>query len=428
MSNEKQLNLVIGLMCLFNLAGFLLFRSGDSFTNILIIFFVVLGFVILYFFYRRKNWARILMLIGAVLHLTNFAFIFFQHGIFLNTILFLEGLLAVYLLIFLNRPSVKELFRPVLAEGFESQGGSSNGKKALIIALALVVMMFAGGVLWAVQFVKGLYESDFNIFLKDLKTEQVFSITQNGFNAFPRFSSDGKSILYLSSPKEAAEFKHAVKQYSLGTGEEKTLLKSFNSLLRPQWGVQNQSIIYYGDDDGQDDLWIYSLDDGGKRKITDDPQEELSHAVSPDGKWIVFEQLDDNEQSQLYVVSSEGGEKKQITDVNSLLFYPNHPSWTSDSRRIGYFSFTKLIICDLEGSPEAEIALTGLSNFDDLFFHPQDPNMAFFKARAGGFDFNLYALNLRTEELSIAKDAELFQMFFTVSPDMKYLAYSKQDK
>ncbi len=101
------------LMCFFNLAG-LAFIKGD--TEVLRIFFAVLigaiiivSFIVLWFFWQGRNWARWLVLITSVIALLNLAYLAVMTPL-QNIIIILEAILALFLLYWLNTPSVKGYF------------------------------------------------------------------------------------------------------------------------------------------------------------------------------------------------------------------------------------------------------------------------------------------------------------------------------
>ena len=99
-----------------------------------------------------------------------------------------------------------------------------------------------------------------------------------------------------------------------------------------------------------------------------------------------------------------------------------------DSQKIAYISFISVVIIDTAGKKIEEMDLAGLNNFTDLFFNPRDENILYFKARPSqslASDFNLYRLSRKDKEIKILRKASFYESNYDISPDGRYLVYSK---
>jgi len=79
-------------------------------TFCLFTIFILVGYFVIWFYWRGRNWARILVLLTSLLCLYNLRY-FFRGGIIERVMIGSEAVLAVFLLFWLNSPNVKAFFR-----------------------------------------------------------------------------------------------------------------------------------------------------------------------------------------------------------------------------------------------------------------------------------------------------------------------------
>ena len=71
--------------------------------------FILVGYLVIWFYWRGRNWARILVLLTSLLCLYNLRY-FFRAGIIERVMIGSEAVLAVFLLFWLNSTNVKLFF------------------------------------------------------------------------------------------------------------------------------------------------------------------------------------------------------------------------------------------------------------------------------------------------------------------------------
>jgi hypothetical protein len=112
------------LMCITNFVGFFLVNnwSNPHARSVFVIYsiFIVIGWIVLYFFWKGRNWARWLVLATSVLCLWNLwslRKLGLSHGrvsIFNNHVrvamVIAEAIIAIYLLYYLNTASARKWF------------------------------------------------------------------------------------------------------------------------------------------------------------------------------------------------------------------------------------------------------------------------------------------------------------------------------
>ena len=72
--------------------------------------FIVVGYSVIWFYWKGRNWARILVLLTSLLCLYNLR-LFFRAGFVERMMIVAEAVLAVFLLVWLNSGNVKSFFR-----------------------------------------------------------------------------------------------------------------------------------------------------------------------------------------------------------------------------------------------------------------------------------------------------------------------------
>ncbi len=111
----KNLKLITILLCLFNSYGiiglFFLNIASEYFKYVVIaaVIVVLVSFIVIGFFWKGKNWARILVIVASVLAIFNMYNFHLLH-ILSKFVIGGEFVFACYLLYWLNTKAVKEFF------------------------------------------------------------------------------------------------------------------------------------------------------------------------------------------------------------------------------------------------------------------------------------------------------------------------------
>src|SRR5436190_357348 len=103
------LSAVTLIMCALNLSGFLLIDGSGVPPNIALPFFgflILIGFVVLWHFWRGRNWARWLVLATSVLSLLNLVGLV-RSSPFEGAVIVIEAMLGGFLLYWLNTGEVR---------------------------------------------------------------------------------------------------------------------------------------------------------------------------------------------------------------------------------------------------------------------------------------------------------------------------------
>ena len=125
----------------------------------------------------------------------------------------------------------------------------------------------------------------------------------------PRFSPDGKSILYTGYVDGFPR----IRLMELGTLAARSLESGQRAMsFAPRFAPDGQSLLYSIARGGNTDIYTMDLASGRSRRLTSAPSIETAPSYSPDGRRIVFES-DRSGAPQLYVMAAGGGEARRIS-------------------------------------------------------------------------------------------------------------------
>src|SRR5467141_3709188 len=154
---------------------------------------------------------------------------------------------------------------------------------------------------------------------------------------------------------------------------------SLGEILNPTWSPDAKQIAFSAQVGGVTDLFVYELDSGELRRLTNDAYADLEPAWSPDGSLIAFvtdrftTSLDDLSYGdyQLAVIDPRGG--GQIRQLPQL---PNakhiNPQWSPDGKSVYFLGdpggVTNVFRLSLDGGDIAQVTnvFTGVSGITSL--------------------------------------------------------------
>lgn len=213
--------------------------------------------------------------------------------------------------------------RPVTSPGVEAwqQTLSLDGKK-----LAFAGKRGGRWELWVTTLAEGHQEP---IAAEDDPYERIF----------PQWSPDGTRLAYMRQKSSTGETEIAI--WSEQSRNEVGLMTPLHTHKFPyDWSPDGKWLLSALEDPitHRDEIWRLPADDTvnaevvGKKILTDAKRDLYQARYSPDGRWIVFEAVQDS-QSILYVIPAGGGAWIPITDGKH---WCDKPRWSADGKRI-YF-------------------------------------------------------------------------------------------
>jgi Tol biopolymer transport system component len=130
-------------------------------------------------------------------------------------------------------------------------------------------------------------------------------------NAYPRWSPDGRRILFQSN--RTGRWQLYVMDRD-GSNERRLTDDGFDDNL-PDLSPDGTRVAFVSNRNGDQDVWVMAMDGGGLRNLTRDPGFDIHPYWAPDGKSVLFNsnrRAADN--YDVYRVSLDGEDLERLTD------------------------------------------------------------------------------------------------------------------
>jgi Tol biopolymer transport system component len=255
-----------------------------------------------------------------------------------------------------------------------------------------------------------------------------FTNASKAFESFPAFSADGKLVVYTDSPAERGASPRIVVANS--DGSDPHPLTSLDRAAWPLFSLDNKTLIfarygYFGNYDGfaqahahEWDFYTSGLDGTNVRQLTNENVYSVSRAsLSPDGKSLVFigPELDSAQRREIelrYKASpAELASHFSELDAEAITIYsleqPPKP------RRV--------FKPHVQGEPSSGPIL------GDPIFVPDGESIYFLAATGDPYDYDVFLMNLRTQDVMKLTNRNGYAYSLRVSPDGKTAAFIRQE-
>jgi serine/threonine protein kinase len=167
----------------------------------------------------------------------------------------------------------------------------------------------------------------------------------------PVWTPDGKTVFYGSTAKGPP---HIFAKAADGSGPERIVLESPDTVELPQSFSPDGRFLVYGrhmsKTESGSHLWVLPLSGDGKPfPIVQDAFDENSPAVSPDGKWMVY-QSNESGRREIYVTAFPAGGAKWQVSTNG----GTSAKWRRDGKELFFLDPTdKIVAVDVNASGNA---------------------------------------------------------------------------
>jgi Tol biopolymer transport system component len=127
----------------------------------------------------------------------------------------------------------------------------------------------------------------------------------------------------------------------------------------PSWSPDGGSLVYSSDKDSEHlQLWVRDMKSGQSRKVTNLPTQPQGASFSPDGKRIVFFNVDGMWRvAEMSILDLDSG---RVTKIHDSLPQPGTPTWSPDGKRIALAGIAPMTVRFREGTNQVQtISATG---------------------------------------------------------------------
>jgi Tol biopolymer transport system component len=188
-----------------------------------------------------------------------------------------------------------------------------------------------------------------DVWLLDVESNALTRMTTEGNNAFPIWTSDSKSIVYISN--RGSDRFRVWKQVADASSPAEVIFGGNFDVGEAQLAPDGHTLMYRTSTiqiAQQRDIWYVDLAGDKKPKpIVASRFNEAEPRLSPNGKWIAY-QSDESGLFQIYVRPFPGpGAVSQVSVDGGI-----EPIWAPDGRRLFYRHARQLIAADVARTPE----------------------------------------------------------------------------
>jgi Tol biopolymer transport system component len=187
------------------------------------------------------------------------------------------------------------------------------------------------------------------VYVMPLKGGTPKLVTEETPSYWHGWSPDGKSIVHVGQRKGSEVFN--LYKVDIATGKETALTQNTSGHVDGcEYSPDGKYIYYNANPTGTMQIWRMKPDGSGKEQVTFDEYHNWFPHISPDGKWIAFisflTDIDPNshpanKKVMLRLMPASGGAPKVIAYLFGGQGTINVNSWSPDSRRLAFVSYSK---------------------------------------------------------------------------------------
>ena len=147
------------------------------------------------------------------------------------------------------------------------------------------------------------------------------------------WSPDSKMLAYHSSGNDSDIF-----VYEVESGNTRNITNSESFDADPSFSPDGRQIVFVSTRDGNGEIYSIDVEGGNLRRLTFDPKTDAHPAFSPDGTQISFTSDRENENADLYLMNADGGNTVKLTRLDKSNETVGPGGWSSDGTRIVFAS------------------------------------------------------------------------------------------
>jgi Tol biopolymer transport system component len=133
-----------------------------------------------------------------------------------------------------------------------------------------------------------------------------------------------------------------------GSGVEK--LTSTGENFNPRWSANGRRIVFASSRDGNFEIYTMDADGGNQTRVTNDPAVDYNPTWSPDGQRIAFQRRTTGFYD-IYSVAVGGGGLANLTNGQG----GSEPAWSPDGTKIAYISGNNVFSMNADGTGRTQL-------------------------------------------------------------------------
>lgn len=138
---------------------------------------------------------------------------------------------------------------------------------------------------------------------------------ENVENAYPRWSRDGREILFQSNRGGRWQIRIIDRE---GKDDRAVLADEHNNNFI-DWSPDNQHVAFVSDRDGNEEIYLVGVDGKNLRRITNHPARDIHPYWAPDGKSLLFNSnRDDANSFEVYRIGADGSGEQRLTTTKAV--------------------------------------------------------------------------------------------------------------
>lgn len=246
----------------------------------------------------------------------------------------------------------------------------------------------------------------------------------------PQVSPDGKQVVYVRRSNDIMTDSTRSSIWIADTQGEshRPLLSSNKSFYSPKWSPDGTRLAYLSNTHGKPQLFVRWMDTGQTALVTNVAKSLSSITWSPDGKQLAFTMsVDSNEKP----FSIKMPKKPKGANWSPSFKYIDKARYQADGRGLLDPAYTHIFVVPAEGGTPRQLTSGNYHHRGSLSFAKDGQSIYFSANRSDNWEYeagesDIYRISLQGELTQIT-DYPGSESSPTVSPNGKYVAYSRRD-